>query len=370
MDLPCGEYQVILRLWVRRFFCPNSACILCLFAERADALVQPYARKTIRLLQALRAIGLTAGGEAGARLAQHRYLPTSPPTLLRWIKRLPAPPGPPVRVLGADDWAWKRGQRYGTILVDLERHQVVDLLSERSSEGFAQWLREHPTRDTISRDRGSVSIAGATLGAPHAPQIADRWHLLANGREALEQLLDRHRSALHVVRATATEKEPDAASPVPVAKPERLRRRALSYAHYEQALALHARGLAHSEIARQVGVPVRTITRSLTALERPRKRRSRLEPALPYLRQRWGEGCQNASQLWRELREQGFKGTLEPVNDYVWCLRHPDLLERPEAFQVTRQTFAPRKAVWFWLRWPEDLTDDAREPGCHPPGLS
>ena len=112
-----------------------SACALRLFAERVSELVQPYARKTIRFLQALRAIGFTAGGEAGARLAQHLHLPTSPPTLLRCVKMLPAPPASPVRVLCADDWAWKRGQRYGTILVDLERHQVVDLLSERVLAG-------------------------------------------------------------------------------------------------------------------------------------------------------------------------------------------------------------------------------------------
>lgn len=150
-DLPCGGYQVIPYLWVRRFFCPNAACERHLFAERLPELVQPYARKTPRLLQALRAIGLTAGGEGGARLAHRLHLPTSSPTLLRWVKMLPTSPGPPVRVLGADDWAWKRGQRYGTILVDLERHQVVDLLKERSSESFAQWLQAHPTVDNVTR---------------------------------------------------------------------------------------------------------------------------------------------------------------------------------------------------------------------------
>ena len=109
-DLPCGAYQVLLRLRVRRFFCPNSSCALRLFAERLPDLVQPYARKTLRLLQALHAIGLTAGGEGGARLTQHLHLPTSPPTLLRGVKTLLTPPAPPVRVLGVDDWGATRSR--------------------------------------------------------------------------------------------------------------------------------------------------------------------------------------------------------------------------------------------------------------------
>jgi len=185
--------------------------------------------------------------------------------------------------------------------------------------------------------------------------------LLSNLREALEQVLDRHRSALQVVRAAATQTPASAVSPPPVSPPrmnkaERLRRRARSYARYEEASALHARGLARPEIARRIGVSVRTISRYLAAEQRPRKRRSRLELYLPYLRQRWAQGCHNASQLWRELRAQGFCGTLAYVTTYVWCLRHPDLLEHPETLQVTRQTYAPRKAVWLLLHTPEDLT--------------
>jgi transposase len=349
---------VLVLLTVRRFFCPNPACLRRLFAERFPPLVEPFARKTTRLLAAWRAIGWTAGGTPGARLTRHLALPTSPTTLLRCVNTLPYPPIETVRVVGVDDWAWKKGQRYGTILVDLERHRVVDLLVERSSESFAAWLRAHPGVEIISRDRGSVYSEGATLGAPHAQQIADRWHLLSNLRDALEQLLDRHRSALQVVREPGA--APGSLALASANKPALLRRRLISYARYEQTLVLHERGLSNSEIARQVGVTVRTITRYLTTNQRPRKRRSRLEPYLPALRQRWEEGCHNASQLWRELRAQGFNGTFGLVNNYVWCLRHPDLLEHPEAVQVTRQTFAPRKAVWFFLRWPEDLRDDDR----------
>jgi transposase len=128
------------------------------------------------------------------------------------------------------------------------------------------------------------------------------------------------------------------------------------------ACAWHARGLARPEIARRIGVSVRTISRYLAAEQRPRKKRRRLEPHLPYLRylrylrQRWADGCHHASQLWRELRAQGFSGTLAYVSAYVWCLRHPDRLDPPEALPGTCQTSAPRKAVWLLLQWPEELT--------------
>jgi transposase len=325
-DLPCGDDQVVLRVWGRRFFCPNAACARRLFAERFADLAAPYAHKTIRLLHTLRAIGFTVGGEDGARLAHYLHVPTSSSTLLRTIKAVAPPSMPSVRVLGVDEWAWKKGQRYGAILVDLERQQVIDLLRARSSEGVAQWRWTHQRVEIISRDRGNVSIEGATLGAPHAQQVADRWHLLRNLRAALEQLLDRHRSAVQVGRAAATQTPASAVSPTRMNKAERLRRRARSSARYEEAsalhargvacawrcmrVALHARGLARAEMARRIGVTVRTISRYLAAEQRPRKKRSRLEPHLPYLRQRWADGCHNASQLWREVRAHGFSGPL------------------------------------------------------------
>ena len=128
-DLPCGGRRVLLRFVVRKFVCSTRDCPQHIFTERRPEFVQSYARMTNRLREALVALGMTTGGESGERLAPKLGMSVSAPTLLRQMRRVGLPEVESVRLLGVDDWAWKRGQTYGTILVDLERHRPVDLLA-------------------------------------------------------------------------------------------------------------------------------------------------------------------------------------------------------------------------------------------------
>jgi transposase len=190
-DLPCHDRILALRLLVRRFRCTNPACTQHIFCERLPQLLQAHARSTTRLTDAHRVIGFALGGEAGSRLAQRLDMPTSPDTLLRRVKNAPDSSAPPPRYVGIDDWAFRKGQRYGTLVVDLERGRVIDLLPDREAATVEKWLREHPGVEVISRDRAAAYAQGASAGAPQAQQVADRWHLLKNLREALERLLGR-----------------------------------------------------------------------------------------------------------------------------------------------------------------------------------
>lgn len=188
-DLPSQGRQVRLRLTVRRFHCPAPGCPRRIFAERLPGLAAPGQRATASLRQAQVAIGEALGGEADARLAARLAMPTSPDSLLRRVRQQRRDPSTGPRALGVDDFAFRRGARYGTILVDLERHRVVDLLPDREAGTLAAWLRAQPGIAVVARDRANDSAQAAGEAAPEAVQVADRWPLLKNVRDALQRSL-------------------------------------------------------------------------------------------------------------------------------------------------------------------------------------
>jgi transposase len=159
---------VILALTVRKFVCTTPSCPRQIFTERLPGLVQSYARMTSRLIALVQALGLATGGQLGTRLADRAAIATTPPTLLRHLMQLPSPVARAVRVLGVDDFAWKKRHRYGTLLVDLERHKIVEVLADRESATVEQWLRAHPEVKVVSRDRGKEYSKAATEAAPQA----------------------------------------------------------------------------------------------------------------------------------------------------------------------------------------------------------
>jgi transposase len=330
-DLPWQGRPVTLRVRVRRFRCLLSSCPRRTFAERLPGIAGPAARRTERLGELHYHIGLALGGEAGARLTQRLAMPASPDTLLRLVcSRTATPPAGTPRVLGVDDWAFRRGHRYGTILVDLERNAVVDLLPDRHADTLAAWLRAHPGIEVITRDRAGAYADGARQGAPAAIQVTDRWHLLRNLGDAVRAVVDKHDATARRIARSVAAKMPSAASVVertavqPTAA-ERRRQQAFArrQARYEEAARLHDEGVPLRRIAAMLGVDPRTVQAWLHAGHAPlRHRQSRgttLDPYRDHLERRWAEGCRNAAQLWRELVGLGFSG--RPSTVRVWTGR-------------------------------------------------
>src|SRR3989454_7828867 len=195
-DLPASGRPVHLVLHVRRFFCQESTCVRKIFAERFPSLTLPRVKFTLRLQEALREMGFQLGGEAGARLGKKLSYPGSPDTILRLVKRAELPPASAPRVVGLDDWSWKRRLRYGTLICDLESRTPLDVLPDRSVETVSAWFVAHPSVQIVSRDRSSEYAAAIKKGAPQATQVADRWHIGKNLAESGEMLLARCRAEI------------------------------------------------------------------------------------------------------------------------------------------------------------------------------
>lgn len=377
-DEPLGRRPVVVHLRVRRFFCVRRTCPKRTFAEQAPALVQRYARRSTIRHGTLEHIGVALGGRPGARLSAALGRPVSRMTLLRLVRALPLPKGASPRVLGVDDWARKRGRTYGSILVDQERHTVVDLLPERTAAALTTWLQDHPGVEILCRDRAGAYADGARQGAPGAIQVADRWHLLVNLREALERLLTRHHVA---VRAAAADLLLDPAVPstpspesgladaATTARPTRMQReqaerRAQRQARYTEVRALHDQGLSTRQIARTLRLSRTTVHRFLHTESFPERQSRRPRPSLltsyeSYLRGRWAAGCHNATMLWRELRSQGFTGGRSIVRAPLARWREADGLARPPAPPVLPQ-FSVRQTSWLLLQSPRDWEPDER----------
>lgn len=314
-DLPCFGFRVQLHLQVRRFFCHNKACSRCTFAEPFPELVRHKARRTQRLRQQQLAVAFAVSGEAGRRLLPSLAMPLSGDTLIRDIRQSPNEEMTTPRVLGIDDWAKKRGHTYGTILVDLETSQPIDLLDSREAKDVTAWLRQHPGIEIISRDRAYDYIKAVNDGAPEAQQVADRWHLLTNLREAVETMLshkpaalaaagepnaaqDLDRQAKETKEKTATPvsmKAPDQKAtavpnnpPLTKAQKDKAARHDRRQARFELIKQLHKEGYSIWAIQQHLKISWRTVRKYMDADVCPqyptgRVRSSILTPWLPYL---------------------------------------------------------------------------------------
>jgi transposase len=366
-DVPCGGRRIVLRLSVRKFFCLVPTCPRKVFAERLPELVQPWARVSNRLLEEVKALGLAASAEVNERLAPRLGMKVKASTLLRYLRTIPPPADTSVRVLGLDDFALKRGDCYGTILVNIETGKPLNLLPDRTAEAVLPWLTSHQEIEVVSRDRASAYADAVKRALPHAIQVADRYHLLQNLREHLQRLLDRKRTCLPFVedislkgaqaRDPGSEAAPSTAPPqeaplfvrevakacvsdqsLHVQEPEQAieqdkelelasltyseRKKKISrdkrYACYQQVMTFHRAEMGQRAIARELHMSRQIVHRFIASDTFPErasgsglrpKGKSKLDPYLSYLRKRWDAGTHKGSLLFGEIKERGYTGS-------------------------------------------------------------
>ncbi len=375
-DLPCAGRNVILALTVRKFVCTTPTCPRRIFTERLPGLVQSYARMTGRLIALLQAHGLAAGGQMGTRLADRGAIATAPTTLLRHLMQLPPPVARTVRVLGVDDFAWKKCHRYGTLLVDLERHKIIEVLADRESATLERWLRAHPEVEVVSRDRGKEYTKAATRAAPQAQQVVDRFHLVRNLAETLQKVLAHCRAEIRQGASDplVLEKGAEPATrPLPTTATWQQRTPVhIEHAHqarqasrddrFRQMRELRAHGLTQAAIAKRMGMSEKAVRRWLQRETAPTwkrhfRRRSVFDPYGEYVLQRWQAGIHEGKQLYEEIRAQGFPGSLRIVQRFVQALA-----EEPEATALPAATaaehFSANNVTWLFIRDPKELTTE------------
>jgi transcriptional regulator with XRE-family HTH domain len=301
----------------------------------------------------------------GKRILAIVDMPTSGDQILRMICHADEEECPTPSVLGVDDWAVRKRRTYGTILIDLERQRVVDLLPDREAETLAAWLLEHPGVEIITRDRGKNYIDGITQGAPEAIQIADRFHLLQNLHDTLKRMFENRARELRQAEKWAAEalaetkgdpqdiNEEDSEKKSARKSTPEISNQPTAYQElrFAKVKELQKQGLTRREVARRLHLDRRTVSKyfeleRLPKIVRSKPSTSKTSSYMPYLTSRWEEGCQNRSQLYEELKGMGFTGSYSAV----WYATkgftvNPNSRKAPEI--VCR--WSPNQAAWLLM---------------------
>ena len=370
IDSAIAGSTVLLRLLVRRFRCRREDCNTVTFAEQFDGLTAPHVRFSPPARRALTAVAVALAGRAGARLAQRLGISVGRDTMLKLLRAVPDPEPDTIEILGIDDFALRRGQVYGTVLLDMITGRPVEVLPGRDADPVAAWLREHPGVRVVCRDRAGAYAAAARAGAPSAIQCADRWHLWHNLAEHVERAVTRHHNCFKQVPSHPTPDEPTevarptadplAATPADRSAPApdpglatRIRER------FATIQALHADGHGVRDIARQLRLDRKTVRRFTQASDveglvaKAVERDTLLDQHKPYLQQRRSQGCRDVAVLHAELQQRGYRGSIRTLYRYLRPSRTPG-----QATTNTGERTAPPKIrhVTTWLlRRPEDL---------------
>jgi hypothetical protein len=249
-------------------------------------------------------------------------------------------------VIGIDEWSRRKGSDFGSIVVDLERRQVIDVLPDRAASSVEAWMRNHPDIEYVVRDRDGRYAEGATKGAPQAKQVADRFHLLQNLRQTIEAELAGTRGP-----TGAVSKPPSlmAESGGSGSARTRMAGRDMRELMFNRVRSLHEAGESAEAIRLATGLGHRTVRKWIRLKTLPPRQRMAPKTTTPsafeaHLRRRWAEGCIHVRTLLAEVRELGFTGCLARLSAFLTPWRRADVGEATPEPRGTPRDAAPPEA--------------------------
>lgn len=320
-DLPAFDQKVSLHVRAKKWYCANIACTRKIFTERFDHYVQRYKRFSERLREKMLNISLLMGGNAGERLCRTLSIAASSSTLLRLVHSQPLPEQTTSFAVGIDDWAFRKGSHYGTVVVDLEQHKIVDLLPDREAQTVENYLKGKPHVRIVTRDRFGPYATGVTNGLAEATQVADRWHLLKNMGDALQTLLERKRQEIIAAQRSALEKAMKVEGKAPVETEVTARPLSPRQELFQRVKGLHADGRPLRAIAKALTISRNTVKKYIHLQELPRKKGHKATNLLTYnnyLQTRMLEDEDvEVLQLFKEIKAQGYTGGRTTLYEYL-----------------------------------------------------
>ncbi|MFF4428070.1 ISL3 family transposase [Streptomyces sp. NPDC001513] len=347
----------------------RAGCRRRTFVEQVSGLSERYRRSSLGLKTWLRQVAVELGGRAGERLCRRMHLAAGRTRLLELLD-LPTVPDRSPRVLGVDEFAFRKGRTYGTILVDVEAGRVVDVLPDRTSETFAAWLREHPGAEIICRDRATAYTRAIKEAAPAVVEVADRWHLLQNLAAAVQKTCHQHRACLRKRADEEIARMPEAPPLMQLPLHELPRTQITERTRHRHAdiHKLIAAGWTISAIARRLHLDRKTVRRfrdtdldQLLASANERRPAGVLEPFKPYLNTRFTESLGQASgnRLFLEIRERAYRGSRQVVRKHLAAL--PDIARACDLARAFAELLRHRRGFLLpeWIRQAEQ---DAPKP--------
>lgn len=346
MDLPMLGYQTWLMLRARKFRCLNSCCERKIFAERFDDHFLKGKRLSVRLKDRIEKIAFYAGGNSGARLCRMMNVPVSGSTLIRTIYSHKLPETPVPRVLGIDDWAFKKRLSYGTVLVDIERGKIIDLLPDREGDTVRKWLLERPGVEVVTRDRFTQFANGVHRASATIIHVADRWHLIKNLGDAVQKVIDRCYMKLKANRRQEYEADKDAKDQKPVISLQAHAATGKLQKKFAEVKLMLAQGYNLSHISRTVKVERRTIRKWREYPILPAKRSPKQTNMFLYadkVKELISLNPQiETKEIWARIRELGYTASQTTAYEQIGRIRgkdwRPSMQKVPELFWIPSRT--------------------------------